>query len=178
MVDRHKIFVSYHHSDENYRKKFDQMMNNDIVNCSVDLGDIDPDIKTEEIYRQIREYIKDASVIVVLIGKDTWRRKFVDWEIYSALRQTQSSHRCGLLGIFLPTYGLNTDNTYNPRTVPPRLYSNVKKGQEFGELITWTENSDWIKKKIDDAFKKRNAINPDLSDKLFKENKSGAGWCW
>jgi len=176
MVDRHKVFVSYHHVDESYRRMFEKIMGDDIVNCSVDLGDINPDINAEEIYRQIRGYIKDASVIVVLIGKDTWQRKFVDWEIYSALRQTQSNPRCGILGIFLPTYKLNIDNTYNPHTIPPRLYSNVSGNHKFGELMTWTNNSVGIKEKIDIAFKKRNESNPDLSEKLFQKNKSGDRW--
>jgi len=173
-MSKHKVFVSFHHEDESWRKKFESIMAGHMINCSVDIGDIDPTNNTETIRRTIRdEYIRDASVIVVLIGKKTWSRKHVDWEIYSALRDSKNNSRCGLLGIFLPTYPLPND-LYDPHTIPPRLYKNIKNG--FGQVIKWTENSSEIERCVDEAFQKKDKINPDLSDDLFAKNRTTEKW--
>ncbi|MFD1988933.1 TIR domain-containing protein [Paenibacillus nicotianae] len=46
-------------------------------------------IKSENkdyILNEIRtKQLKDSVITIVLIGKDTWSRKWVDWEIYSSL---------------------------------------------------------------------------------------------
>ena len=171
---KHKVFVSFHHEDEEWRRKFEKIMKNYIINCSVEIGDIDPTNNTETIRRKIRdEYIRDATVIVVLIGKKTWQRKHVDWEIYSALRNTEYNSRCGLLGVFLPTYPL-PNNKYDSHTIPPRLYKNIKNG--FGMLINWTDDSSKIEKIIDDVFQSKDKINPDLSGDLFAKNRTTDRW--
>ena len=170
----HKVFVSFHHEDEQWRKRFENIMKNRMINCSVDIGDVDLTNNTETIRQTIRDnYIRDATVIVVLIGAKTWSRKHVDWEIYSALRDSKYNSRCGLLGILLPTYPLQ-NNGYDPHTVPPRLYKNVKNG--FGRVIRWTENSADIEGHIDFAFQNKDKINPDLSDVLFAKNRTTERW--
>ena len=67
------------------------MMEGDIVDRSVEDGDIDDtNLSTETIRQKIRDdFIADATVTVVLIGPCTWQRKHVDWEIGSSLRATQ-----------------------------------------------------------------------------------------
>ena len=128
---RHRVFVSYYHAeDQYYRERFEGLFSDihDImVSESVEIGDIDPDLKTETIRQKIRdEYLKDSTVTVVLVGAHTWQRKFVDWEIGSSIRQTQHNSRSGLLGILLPTYPGYANNSYDPHTIPPRLYDNIK----------------------------------------------------
>lgn len=80
---RHKVFISFHHEDQSYKDSFADLMENDIVDHSVDDGDIDDDnLSTETIRQKIRDdFIRDATVTVVLIGRCTWQRKHVDWEI-------------------------------------------------------------------------------------------------
>lgn len=102
---RHKVFVSYHHAnDQYYRNKFEKLFTEryDImVSKSVQLGDIDDNLNPETIRQKIRdEYIRDSTVTVVLIGAETWKRKHVDWEIAASIRDTQYNPRSGLLGIF------------------------------------------------------------------------------
>ena len=91
-------------------------------------------------------------MIVVLVGTETWRRKYVDWEIYSGLKSTKNNPRCGLLGILLPTYPLK-DNKIDTHTIPPRLYDNCAKddfsnNQRYANLYKWNTDpntvSDWI----------------------------------
>ena len=80
---RHKVFVSFHHEDQYYKDTFVEWMEGDIVDQSVEDGDIDDDnLSAEAIREKIRdEFIRDATVTVVLIGQCTWQRKHVDWEI-------------------------------------------------------------------------------------------------
>ena len=47
---RHKVFVSYHHeNDQKYKDRLVEEMSADIVDCSVEDGDIDDGLKTEAI---------------------------------------------------------------------------------------------------------------------------------
>ena len=48
--DRYRVFVSYHHDfGEGYKKYFCASMGSDIVDKSVEDGDIDPHLTTETI---------------------------------------------------------------------------------------------------------------------------------
>ena len=101
-----KIFISFHEEDKKYKCEFLKMLKLYVKCDSIPrkIGD-GKNIKTMEIFRQIREkQIRDAVVTVVLIGPCTWQRKFVDWEIGASLSETKSNPRCGLLGILLPNH--------------------------------------------------------------------------
>lgn len=101
---RHKVFVSYHHAnDQYYRNKFEHIFSVQhpiMISKSVQIGDIDTNLKTDTIRQKVRnEYLRDSTVTVVLIGTETWKRRHVDWEIGSSIRRTGSNPRSGLLGI-------------------------------------------------------------------------------
>jgi hypothetical protein len=176
---RHKVFVSYHHAnDQQHRNKFERLFDraHDIlISRSVQIGDIDPYLKTETIRQKIRdEYLSDSTITVVLIGTETWKRKHVDWEIASSIRQTQRNPRSGLLGIFLPTYPLSLDNKFNQHTIPPRLYDNWNCG--YSKLHVWSSNPNEVQSWIHEAFRDRNSKEPRNSYPSFVNNKSGSHW--
>jgi hypothetical protein len=174
----HKVFVSYHHTnDQGYRDKFETILQNSGSSLikSVQMGEIDPNIQTDTIRRKIRdEYLRDSTVTVVLVGAETWKRKHVDWEIGSSIRDTQYNPRSGLLGILLPTYPLFDKNQFDPHSIPPRLYFNINNG--FAEIRLWTTNSATLQNWIHEAFLRRNTIIPDNSYPSFVNNRSGSGW--
>ena len=65
-------------------------------------GEYDPDKSDEYIKRLIREdKVSDSSVVIVLVGPNTRKRKHVDWEIYAGLRSSVNGSY-GLVGIMLP----------------------------------------------------------------------------
>ena len=68
------------------------MMGDNIIDRSVNIGDIPgPNPPTEATLQQIREeFVAQVSVTVVLIGRCTWQRKYVDWEIGASLMDTQT----------------------------------------------------------------------------------------
>ena len=89
-MTRHKVFVSYHHkNDQKYRNDFEDLFANQhdiMISKSVQIGDIDTNLKTDTIRQKIRdEYLRDSTVTIVLIGSQTWQRKHVDWKLGQVL---------------------------------------------------------------------------------------------
>lgn len=176
---RHKVFISYHHAnDQFYRNKFEQIFSNQydiMVSKSVQIGDINPNLKTDTIRQKIRdEYLRDSTVTVVLVGSETWKRKHVDWEIGASIRSTQFNSRSGLIGILLPNYPRTDMSKYNSNTIPPRLYDNLKN--DFASLYNWSDDPYIVQQWIHEAFQRRNQINPDNSLPSFVNNRSGIRW--
>ena len=105
---KRKVFISYHDTDEDrsFKDRLVQKGRDVFVDKSVDTGDIDDtNLKVATIRQKIRDdYIRDATVTIVLIGPRTWQRKHVDWEIGGSLRKTKKNSRCGLLGVVLPNH--------------------------------------------------------------------------
>ena len=181
MSNRHKVFVSYHHyNDQEYRECFEGWFSDvyDImVSKSVQIDDIDPNLKTDTIRQKIRdEHLRDTTVTVVLIGAETWKRKHVDWEPRPSIRDTKLNSRSGLLGILLPTYPRppGAPRNYYPATIPPRLYDNIECG--FAKIYNWSDNPNIVESWIHEAFKRRNEIDPDNSYPSFAKNRSGERW--
>lgn len=174
MSKLHRVFVSYHHElDEKYKKRFELRFGDaygTIIPAGVDMGDIDPNLRTETIRTKIRdEYLRGASVTVVLVGRLTWQRKHVDWEISSTLHDTKLHSRGGLLGILLPAY--RKDDLH---TIPPRLHDNVEAG--YAKLYDWSESSGDVQAWIHGAFLRRGRVEPDNHRDPFGRNHSGSGW--
>ncbi|MDO8874269.1 MAG: TIR domain-containing protein [Methanoregula sp.] len=179
----HKIFISYHHGetpyegDKQYRERLEKILSTSgiAINYSVPYNAISSDLMTETVRQKIRdEYLRDATVTLVLIGKDTWKRKHVDWEIGSSIRDTQLNPHAGLLGIILPTY-IRTDFTkYNSHTIPPRLYDNIQCG--YAKIYNWTDNPISLQNWIHDSFTMRSSTIPNNSRSYFGKNRSGDTW--
>ena len=183
MNDRHRVFVSYYHDeDQADRDHFESLFSgiNDImVSESVEIGDIDDtNLSSDRIFQIIREdYLSNSTVTVVLIGAHTWQRKFVDWEIGASIRHTKSNPRSGLLGILLPTYPRPQGDLtkYNRYTIPPRLYDNIQCS--FATIHNWNSDPSTVQAWIHEAFKRRNEEPPpDNSRPAFGKNRSGERW--
>jgi hypothetical protein len=155
---RRKVFISYHHDDQievgNFVKTFGSghnifitrglgiQMPNDVINSN----------DTDYVMSRIRElYLSDSSVTLVLIGKCTWARRYVDWEIQSSLRRRQDGPPPnGLLGIVLPSAG------QSPRA-PERLRINLNGSYKDGyaRWYWYPSNGIELANWIEDAFSAR-----------------------
>ena len=178
---RHKVFISYYHEDQAYKDWFVRMMGDDIVDESVEDGDIDDDnLATETIRQYIRDgFIRDATVTIVLIGPCTWQRKHVDWEIGSSLRATRLNSRCGMLGILLPNHPNAGAARYRLNLVPPRVADNVGGNDPYAEVHNWSSNATETRNWIHRAFSRRDGTPPDNSRTQYNNNRSGdcsRGW--
>lgn len=154
-----KVFVSYSH-------RLDQSAADDFRNFFAYQRDvfIDKSIRedigehqNETIKNRLRPLIRDASVTVVLIGKDTGGRSWVDWEIYNSLRTGFQNERNGLLGIRIP---------YKQEWVPQRLQDNIPT---MGLIIDWPSNYRSLTNAIEDAYDCRWNY-PNLSAPLRQRN--------
>ncbi len=179
---RHKVFVSFHEQDIKYKEAFVRMMGKRIVDRSVDTGNIDDTgLKTTTVRQKIRDdYIRDATVTIVLIGPRTWQRKHVDWEIGSSIRLTKKNPRCGLLGILLPSHP-SYGKRLNPRLLPPRLADNCKGEDPYSLIYEWPKPwtpakvAEWIHR----AYVRRGGASPDNSRDSFARNRTSdhrTGW--
>lgn len=104
---RHKRFISYHVDDMDEVESFLDKFGSEFIPRSVGVTSEDDFVDSDDdeyIKRKIREgYLTDSTVTIVLLGKCTWSRKFVDWEISSSLRNDTSNKRSGLLAYPLPS---------------------------------------------------------------------------
>ena len=94
----HKTFISYHHAKEQELKEeiIKLGSGDDFIDKSVSDGDIDINLSEETIMRKIREeYLGDSTVIVVLIGEETYDRPYINSEIQAALWNKST----GLIGV-------------------------------------------------------------------------------
>lgn len=154
-LPRRKSFVSfYHKDDEGYRKKFENLFDDLLIDKSVNDGDIDSDTSDGYIKQLIQnDYLSDTTVLVVLIGPKTKCRKHIDWEVSGALNYKVGDSYSGLLGLKLPThpdYGTGKA-TYN--LLPARFADNFKSG--YAIIRDWTEDRIKLQSYIELAFSNR-----------------------
>ena len=107
-----KTFISYHHeNDQEYRNHVSSLASRYGVfeDCSVELKDIDESLKAQTIWSKIRdEFLRNTQVTILLCGKKTHFRKYVDWEIRSSMIDGKVNKRSGILVIDLPTTSCTT----------------------------------------------------------------------
>ena len=183
-IPRHRVFISYHDEDREYKDRFVRNMGESIIDESVQVSDIDDtNLQVDTIRQRIRDdYIADATVTIVLVGPCTWQRKHVDWEIGSSLRDTKNNSRCGLLGILLPHHPDHGKKSYRARLVPPRLADNCNGDQPFANIYglpgSWIEAS--VRRWVHEAFLRRKNDPPPVNSRpQFGRNRSGPcsqGW--
>lgn len=130
---RRKIFVSYHHrGDQYYYDEFSRAFHNDLE--VITDNSLERRIDSADhgyIMRRIRDFhLHGSSCTIVLCGADTWRRKYVDWEIRASLDQAM-----GLVGVWLPSLPLNGEGTDKPT----RLQDNIDSG-----YAVWTKLADLL----------------------------------
>jgi hypothetical protein len=168
----HKVFICYHHKDEYYKNRFEKLFGHIFINKSVMPDEINIDNRENYIKRLILEnYITDSSVMVVLIGQETYCRKHVDWEISAALNKKVEGYS-GLLGLCLPDRSDYLEEAFHSSTVPPRLVDNVRS--RYANIYNWTEDISNIGRWIDEAFQNRisRADRIDNSREQFIKNRN------
>ncbi|TFJ92125.1 TIR domain-containing protein [Lentibacillus salicampi] len=173
---RHKVFISYHHEDQEEVDQFIKTFDDErdvFIRRGLGLSMEDDIVKSDDtdyVMRRIRElYLKDSTVTIVLLGKCTWARKYVDWEIQSSLRQGETVTPNGLLGIKLPSYN---NNGY-----PNRLNLNLLNEGEsdcYARVKEYPSRKDSLSNWIDDAFDARTNRKSLINNPRdrFKNNRS------
>lgn len=155
---RHKVFISYHHDDQNEINDFVRTFSDERhVFIARSLGtEMEPAIinstNTDYVMSRIRQlHLKDSTVTIVMIGKCTWARRYVDWEIQASLRHGETVTPNGLLGIKLPSY--------KKSGYPNRLNLNLKQTDTqadcYARVNDYPQRKDTLANAIDDAVNAR-----------------------
>jgi hypothetical protein len=125
-----RVFVSYHH--DNDQRGYDSLVQffantYDLVTDRSLKESIDSD-NVDYVMQTIREnFITGTSLTIVLCGPETWKRKYVDWEIKATLDKEHA-----LLGLQLPTLVAGSNGLV---IIPARLHDNIQSG--FAHWAGW-----------------------------------------
>jgi hypothetical protein len=162
------IFLSFHQEDEIeanvWSRRFAQYFN-DIRTLGLDEfgDDFAKHINSSDgdyVMRQIREKaIAGTSCTVVLIGKCTWARRYVDWEIAATLRNFDDSARGGLIGVRLPSAKQHGWNR-----LPARLETNIATADGadtgYARLYAPAPSNGSVAEWVEAAVARRDSLEP------------------
>ena len=123
------VFVSYHHAgDQDYYDHFAGVFAGayQIIRDNSLRQEISSDDPDYTMRRIREEFLTGTSCTIVLCGRETPWRKFVDWEIKATLDKEH-----GLVGIALPTNPVNGGKV----RVPDRFFDNYRSG--YAIWVSW-----------------------------------------
>ena len=166
--------------------------------CSVHENEIDDTGLTSEQIRCIirDEYIKDATVLILLCGQNTRKRKHIDWEIHAAMYDSDKNPQMGILVINLPNINQSvraSTNEEKPLLSDNGHWFSLKTRQEFEQyypympsriidnfikdvpitVVEWNrvqDNPQILKQLIDNAYSRRFEVTYDHSAPLRRQN--------
>ena len=154
---RHKCFISYHHDDETEVQAFIEEFDHDgdvLISRGIGAsmpGDVIDSNNDDYIKSRIRSlYLGDSTVTIVMLGRCTWSRRFVDWEVAGSLRNTATSNRNGLMAITLPSVA-----DLDGRRLPARVDDNVNGEVGFARWWKYPTSTSGLASMIDGAFEAR-----------------------
>ena len=152
---RSTCFVSYHDADFSEVETFIRQFGAEFVpRC---IGVIEQDgfvdsLDDRYIMGRIRdEKLADSTVTIVLLGRETWHQRFVDWEIAASLADGPTHPRSGILVMPLPSLS-------NRAILPERIRDNFGAddgGQSCVVYESYPATPDSFRAKLDRALAAR-----------------------
>jgi len=98
----------------------------------------DTGLTSEQVRKIIRdEYIKEATVMILLCGENTKTRKHIDWEIHAAMFNTDKNPKMGIIVVNLPSISQacrKSDDTEKDIISPNGNWITVKTRKEYEDL--------------------------------------------
>jgi len=156
---RHKCFLSYHVEDADEVAAFVDEHGEVFIPRVLGVTSEDDFIdssNTNYVMDRIREkYLTDSTVTIVMVGKCTWSRRFVDWEVYSTLRNDTNNRLNGLMAITLPSVASDSSRQLPARVDDNRLGDDGDDG--YARWWKYPKTSDSLRSHIEVAFQSRAA---------------------
>lgn len=202
-TDKHKVFISYYHKDDqdyknaliNANKKYRLFDDYSVHEDEID----DTGMSAEKIRRTIRDdYMQEATVLILLCGKNTKYRKHIDWEIHTAMYDSDTNAQMGILVINLPSIQqsmiacgsdeeqimgdnihwttLRKDKSYLQSQysfLPNRILTNIARKDVSISIVNWdviANDANKLIELVDNAFKRRKTNKYDHSEPLRSKN--------
>ncbi|QWC00210.1 TIR domain-containing protein [Mycoplasmatota bacterium] len=155
-----KLFISYHLADTKSVNKIKEKLNAKALNYYSVPEDKDfTGWHNEEIREYILSKMDDCSVLLCIVGRETYKRPHVDYEIHQALKGGVGK-RLGIVTVLLENRE-DSINDISYDTFPNRLYDN----EHYIILIQNASLEDQIFKAIDLANNNRNDKNISINNK-------------
>ena len=151
---RHKTFISYHHQDQEAVDKLIRTFDHDrdvfiarAVGSDETMDKLIDSDNADYVMRRIREdHLSDSTVTLLFIGKDTWSRKFVDWELAASLHQGPVAGKPnGVVAILSPEL--------TEAILPDRLVDNLQSG--YAKFSPYPKSRAQLTKWIEEAYQAR-----------------------
>ena len=151
---RHKTFISYHRDDQEEVDEFIETFDHDrdvfiarAVGSDQTMDELIESDDDEYVMRRIREdHIRGSTVTLLFVGKNTWSRKFVDWELAASLHQgPKAGLPNGVLAILSPEM--------SEAILPDRFVDNWESA--YAKYYSYPKNRTQLAKWIDQAFESR-----------------------
>ena len=196
----HKVFITYHHENDQFAKEELLRLNDRhgiFIDKSVHTGNISDD---QAIRRVIRDdYLRVSTITILLVGTETWGRKYVDWEVYSSMFDGTVNTKSGILVINLPSTGcmlctaahgdqekqrvypefadwtsIDTRAGYERRYphMPDRIIDNLLSPDARVSVVPWAKalNPDHLAFLVEATFADREQCKYDLGRQLRRHN--------
>lgn len=119
-----KVFLSYHRADEKYRNKIEEMLKKNKIQYYAVSQNVNFDGKNHQHIKDIiNKHMEDCDVVICIVGRDTYSRPHVDWELHEALKGDYH-YRKGIVAVMLETRD-DRKNNIDFATFPNRLQENI-----------------------------------------------------
>lgn len=127
-----KVFISYNKMDSKYKERLVRLLDDvNITHYCVpeDITFTGKDF--ESYYHEFKKELSSCDVVICLIGKNTYNKTHVDFEINEALKGGPSTRK-GIVALLLESRK-DTKSNINYRTFPVRLVDNMENGYVITE---------------------------------------------
>lgn len=150
-----KVFISYHRADTKAREHIEDLLkDNDIPFYAVP-KDVNFDGEHHQYIKDtILQGMNDCDVLLCIVGKDTYTRPHVDWELHEALKGNIHTLR-GILAVMLEKRG-DSKNNIDYATFLNRLEDN----EDYIVIEQYASLQDRLKDALDKALD--NSRNKDM----------------
>lgn len=150
-----KVFISYHRADTKAREHIEDLLkDNDIPFYAVP-KDMNFDGEHHQYIKDtILQGMNDCDVLLCIVGKDTYTRPHVDWELHEALKGNIHTRR-GILAVMLEKRG-DSKNNIDYATFSNRLEDN----EDYIVIEQYASLQDRLKDALDKALD--NSRNKDM----------------
>ena len=150
-----KVFISYHRADTKAREHIEDLLKDNNIPFYAVPKDVNFDGEHHQYIKDtILQGMNDCDVLLCIVGKDTYTRPHVDWELHEALKGDTKTRR-GVLAVMLEKRG-DSKNNIDYANFPNRLEDN----EDYVVIEQYASLQDRVKNASDKAL--NNSRNKDM----------------
>ena len=142
-----KVFISYHRADTKDREHIEDLLKDNNIPFYAVPKDVNFDGEHHQYIKDtILQGMNDCDVLLCIVGKDTYTRPHVDWELHEALKGNIHTRR-GILAVMLEKRG-DSKNNIDYATFPNRLEDN----EDYIVIEQYASLQDRLKEALDETL--------------------------